>query len=146
MFPVITSILLDILAPILALVSLGALVRRKFHIDVGSLSKLNIYLFTPAFMFYQVSHSTLSWEAMGGVMGVSFLLLVVMGALVWSMGKVTGIHPQTTAAIALGTMFYNSGNFGLPLAALAYPAHAGRDGAAVQTFVALTANLSAYTV
>src|SRR5215207_665692 len=140
MFPVITSILLDILAPILALVSLGALVRRKFHIDVGSLSKLNIYLFTPAFMFYQVSHSTLSWEAMGGVMGISLILLVVMGMLIWAGGKALGVHPQTVAAIALGTMFYNSGNFGLPLAALAYPpGEHGHDGAAVQTFVALTA-------
>ena len=140
-----SSILLDILAPILALVLLGALVRRKFHIDVGSLSKLNIYLFTPAFMFYQVSHSTLSWASMGGVVLISVLLVTVLGAIVWTGGRAMRANGQTLAAVALGSMFYNSGNFGLPLAALAYP-DPRQDGAAVQTFVALTQNFLAYTL
>jgi predicted permease len=142
---VITSILLDILAPILALVLLGALIRRKFHIDVASLSKLNIYLFTPAFMFYQVSHSTLSWSSMGGVVLVTVTQVTLLAIIVVLSGKLLRISTQTLTAIALGTMFYNSGNFGLPLAALAFPTDA-RDGAAVQTFVALTQNFLAYTV
>jgi predicted permease len=142
---VVTSILLDILAPILALVLLGALVRRKFHIDVGSLSKLNIYLFTPAFMFYQVSHSTLSWASMGGVVLVTVTQMALLGTIVVLSGKALRIGTQTLAAIALATMFYNSGNFGLPLAALAFPTDA-QDGAAVQTFVALTQNFLAYTL
>ena len=141
----ITSILLDILAPILALVLLGALVRRKFHIDVGSLSKLNIYLFTPAFMFYQVSHSTLSWASMGGVVLVTLTQVMLLASIVVASGKMLSISKQTLTAIALGTMFYNSGNFGLPLATLAFP-DPNRDGAAVQTFVALTQNFLAYTL
>jgi hypothetical protein len=47
----IIPILLDVLAPILLMVGLGAILRWKFAIDLGTLSKLNIYLFVPAFVF-----------------------------------------------------------------------------------------------
>jgi predicted permease len=53
-------------------------------------------------------------------------------------------------------MFYNSGNYGIPLAALAFPGAAGvagappdhpeRDGAAVQAFVVFAMNLLTFTV
>jgi malate permease and related proteins len=44
-------------------------------------------------------------------------------------------------------MFYNSGNYGLPLAELAYPGTSGaRDGAAVQAFVVFCQNLLTFTV
>jgi predicted permease len=53
------DILLNILAPILLMVSLGSLMRWKFKLDMGTLGKLNIYLFVPAFIFHNVSTSTL---------------------------------------------------------------------------------------
>jgi len=59
----ISSILLNILSPILMLM---ALLRWKFKIDIGTLSKINIYLRNPAFIFDKVSRSTLSWAEMGG--------------------------------------------------------------------------------
>ena len=51
-------------------------------------------------------------------------------------------------------MFYNSGNYGLPLAELAFPQHAavatahsaGKDGGAVQAFVLMTQNILTYTL
>jgi predicted permease len=43
---------------------------------------------------------------------------------VWVIGRFLRANPRTLAAIAMAVMFYNSGNYGLPLAELAYP---GRD-------------------
>ena len=172
----IRDILLDILGPILVLVLLGALLRRKFRIDVGTLSKLNLYLFTPAFLFDQVSRSTLRWSAMAGVVGITAIQIATLGGLVWAVGRVFRVHPRTLAAIAMAVMFYNSGNYGLPLAALAFPgkdagaevgrsgggavskgdgdaqeqsgstASPRRDGAAVQAFVVFSVNLLTFTV
>src|SRR5688572_5658898 len=116
----ITRILLDILAPILLMVLLGAILRRKFALDIGTLSKLNIYLFLPAFIFDKVSTSTLSWSDMGGLVIVTVLQVLLLGGIVWAAGTLLRVNPKTLAAIALGVMFYNSGNFGLPLAELAY--------------------------
>jgi hypothetical protein len=144
------TILLDIISPILLMVILGALLRWRFKLDLGTLSKINIYLFVPAFVFHKVSTSTLSWSEMGGVLAVTTIQVAILGALVWGVGRMLGISAKTLSAIAMAVMFYNSGNFGLPLAELAYPKDPpgapGRDAAAVQAFVLLAQNVLTFTV
>jgi predicted permease len=148
----IRAILFDILAPILLLVGLGALMRRKFELDILTLTKLNIYLFVPAFIFHVVSRGTLSWAEMGGVMLVTGVNVIALGLVVWGIGRTLGASRNTLAAVALAVMFYNSGNYGLPLAALAFPSQGGaagagvRDGAAVQAFVVFAMNILTFTV
>src|SRR6478672_11220840 len=117
----IRGILLDILAPIMVLVALGALMRRRFAVDIATLSRLNIYLFVPAFIFDVVARSRLPWAAMGGVMLVTTLNVLMLGLVVWGAGRALGAQSKTLAAVALAVMFYNSGNYGIPLAALAFP-------------------------
>ncbi len=135
-------IFFDVLGPILALIGVGAFARWRFKIDIGSLSKLNIYVFVPGFVFYQVAHSTIRWEQMAGVVGVTTLNVMVIGLLVAGVGWLLKIDPKTLAAIALATMFYNSGNYGLPLIELTAP---GTNAPAVQTFVLLTQNVLTFT-
>lgn len=143
----VVSILLNVLAPILVMVALGALLRWKFKIDLGTLSKLNIYLFVPGFIFDKVSTSTLSWEQMGGVVTVSVVQVVTLGLIVWGIGRLLGVSRKTLAAVALAVMFYNSGNYGLPLAELAFPGKENhKDGGAVQAFVLMTQNVLGYTL
>jgi 23S rRNA (uridine2552-2'-O)-methyltransferase len=55
------------------MVGVGALLYWKFKIDLGTLSKLNLYLLVPAFVFDKVANSTLSWAQMGGVVTISGL-------------------------------------------------------------------------
>lgn len=117
----IVPILLDVLAPILLMVGFGAVLRWRFKIDLGTLSKLNLYLFVPAFIFEKVSTSTLSWSQMGGVVTISVVQVLTLGLIVWGIGRALGISRKTLSAIALAVMFYNSGNYGLPLAELAFP-------------------------
>ena len=155
-------ILLDVLAPILLMISLGAILRWKFEIDLGTLSKLNIYLLVPAFIFDKVSTSTLSWEEMGGVVTISVVQVVTLGAIVWGIGKLFRLERKMLAAVALAVMFYNSGNYGLPLAELAFPGKDApgavaaatqaargavqKDGAAVQAFILMTQNVLGYSL
>lgn len=146
----IRAIVFDILAPILVLVALGALLRRRFALHIPTLTKLNIYLFVPAFIFHVVSRGTLTWGEMGGVMLVTALNVVTLGLVVWGIGRVLRVSRGTLSAVALAVMFYNSGNYGLPLAALAFPGSGGgagvRDGAAVQAFVVFAMNILTFTV
>jgi malate permease and related proteins len=143
----ILPILLNILAPILIMVGLGAILRWRFRVDLVTLSKINIYLLVPGFIFDKVSTSTLSWEQMGGVVTVSIVQVVTLGLIVWGVGQLLGASRKTLAAVALAVMFYNSGNYGLPLAELAFPAGQGKkDGAAVQAFVLMTQNVLGYTL
>ena len=141
------DILLTVLAPILLLVGIGALLRWKLRIDVATLSKLNIYLFVPGFVFYNVAHSNLKVAEMAGVFAITVIQVVTLGLIIWGIGRLLKISRQTLAAVALATMFYNSGNYGLPLSELAYPKAAdSKDAAAYQTFVMMAQNLLTFTL
>ena len=122
----ILPILLDVLAPILLMVAVGALLRYRFEIDLGTLSKLNLYLLVPAFVFDKVSTSTLSWAQMGGVVTISVVQVATLGLIVFGIGRLLRVSRKTLAAVALAVMFYNSGNYGLPLAELAFPGRESR--------------------
>lgn len=140
-------ILLDVFAPIVVIIALGVIVRRRFALDLPTLSKLQIYFLVPGFIFHYVATSTLPWGEMGGIVFITMLHVVLLGLLVLSIGRLFGISRPTLAAIALATMFYNSGNYGLPLAELAYPGRGDvGNGAAVQAFVLMAMNLLTFTV
>lgn len=141
------SIVFDVLAPVLILVAIGALLRWRMHIDAQSLSRLNLYVLTPAFIFDRVSSSQLPWSDMGGIVATTVIQVALLGLVVLIIGRSAGISRRTLAAIALGVMFYNSGNVGLPLAELAFPATDSRaSGAVPQAFVVLTQNVLCFTV
>ncbi len=150
----ITTILFDILGPILLLVLIGALARWRFRIDVGSLSKLNIYVFVPAFFFDHVVGSDLSLGQAVGVILATILQVTVLGGLVWMLGRAVRADRRTIAAVAMCVMFYNSGNYGLALSELAYPgvgtqdsvAGAAQNGPAVQAFVVFCQNTLNFTL
>jgi predicted permease len=148
MLQLVADVLLTILAPILLMVLIGALLRWKLRIDIATLGKLNIYLFVPVYVFEYVSTSQLKWEEMLGIFGITVLQIATLGLIIWGIGRALKISRPTLAAIALAVMFYNSGNYGLPLAQLAYPARDGGDhnGAAVQAFVMMAVNLLTFTV
>jgi predicted permease len=144
----VADILLTILAPILIMIAIGALLRRRLRIDVATLGKLNIYLFVPVYVFEYVSTSTLAWQQMIGIFTITVVQVLTLGLIVWLIGRALKVSRPTLAAIALAVMFYNSGNYGLPLAQLAYPTSAadGRNAAAVQAFVMMAMNLLTFTV
>ncbi|MDB5327847.1 MAG: auxin efflux carrier [Phycisphaerales bacterium] len=144
------TILLDVVGPIIVLIGIGAFLRLKFKIDLPTLSKLNIYFAIPAFIFHTVSTSKLPFSDMGGIALMTVLQVVTLGILIFGIGRLLKVPTKTLSAVALAVMFYNSSNYGLPLAELAYPKQlastTGRDGGAVQAFVLMTQNLLTFTV
>src|SRR3954453_14339174 len=121
MVSLVLDVLLTVLAPILLMVLIGAVLRWRLRIDVTTLGKLNIYLFVPVYVFEYVSTSKLRWEEMLGIFGITVLQVSILGLIVLLIGRALKISRQTLSAVALAVMFYNAGNYGLPLAQLAYP-------------------------
>lgn len=101
------------------MVGINALIRYKFKLDLATLAKLNLWVFGPAFVFDNVANSTLAWSAMGGVVLVTAVRVALLGGVVYAIGTAMRADAQTLSAIALATMFYNAGNYGIPLAELA---------------------------
>ncbi len=131
-----------VLLPILVMMGAGWLLERRCGLDLATLVRLNIYLFVPAFIFHQVVASPLSGGITVRVMLFTACIVAGMGAMSWIVARIMRYPRAETNALQLATMFYNSGNYGVPLMSLAYPG----AGPLLQVFVVLTQNVSTFTV
>ena len=131
------SIFLQVILPILMIIGMGALIQRFFPLNLPTLSKINVYLLVPVFLFVRVSTANLSWGQMGGIVLAIVLPLVLMGLPLLAVLRQAKISPETIAAIMVGGLIFNAGNFGIPVAEL----HYGKAGGEVQALVAMTSNL-----
>ena len=120
----------------------GWLLDRRARLDLGTLVKLNIYVFVPAFMFVHVVSSDLAGEKAARVVGCTVAVIASMFFLAALVGRLMGYDKPHTRALQLAAMFYNSGNYGIPLMALAFPG----AGPVLQVFIILTQNITMFTV
>ena len=131
-----------VVLPILLLVALGALVQRFHPLDIGTLSKLQIYLFVPAFLFVRVLESSLSWRQIAGVTGAVLLAKLLLGVPLWFLLRRLDAPRPTSGVFILSAVVFNAGNFGIPLAERAY----GKDGGAVQALIVMMSNLTLWGI
>lgn len=128
--------------PIFGIVGAGWLMDRKFKLHLETLVKLNIYLMVPAFIFTRMVSSELGGDEALRIAGFTLCTIALMfiGSLI--AGRIFRMPRLERQALSLAAMFYNCGNYGLPLVTLAF----GSQAAAVQIFVLATMNISTYTV
>lgn len=136
------NVFTQVLLPILVMFSIGWLLDRRCRLDLGTLVKLNIYLFVPAFIFVQIVVSDLSAAVTVRVVAFSAAIIAGMFILSAIVGRMMRYERPQTRALQLATMFYNSGNYGIPLMALAYPV----TGPLLQVFIIVTMNVTSFTV
>jgi predicted permease len=136
------QVFVGVLLPIAVMFMLGWWIDRRFRLDLATLVKLNIHVVVPAFIFYEVVssdlHSALAWR----VVIFTFITIAGMGVISFWVGRLAGYPREQTRALQLATMFYNSGNYGIPLMALAFPG----IGPILQVFVVITQNVSTFTI
>lgn len=133
-------ILMSVLAPVLVIVAIGALVQRWRRMNVKTLVQLNLYLFVPAFLYVRISQSTLSWTHIGGAALTVFGTIAVMALPIYYTLRTRRAAGNTIAAVVVGGLFFNAGNFGIPVAELAF----GKPGGEVQALVVLFMNTSIF--
>ncbi len=132
----------QVLLPIFVMIAVGWVLDRRFHLELNTLVKLNISLFVPAFVFVRIVESNIS----GGMALRVILFTVGMIASMFVLGEIVGrlnrYRTPEKRALQIAAMFYNSGNYGVPLMTLAYPTL----GPVLQVFVILVQNLSNFTI
>ena len=105
--------------PIFTVIFLGFLLNRAFKLDIFTLTKLNLYIFVPIFVFVNLYTTQIDFDlAKAFVFGIA-LLIVNMLISTWT-AKIRGYDLRTTSAFKNAIMFYNSGNIGLPLITLVF--------------------------
>ena len=113
------SILLNSILPIFLLISLGFVMGKKFRLDANTLTKINLYLFVPAFLFVNVFTTEISADLLRVAL-LTLALLAVNFALGKGFARFLRLPARTGKAFENALMFYNSGNIGISLVALVF--------------------------
>ena len=107
-------IILTSIVPILLLTLMGVLLDRWFHLDLRTLSKLNFYLFLPAYIlksFYVTDLNSESFE----IFACALIILFANSLLAGIVAKWQGYGMGKTEIVRNATMFSNIGNLGVAL-------------------------------
>ena len=121
----------------------GWALDRKWKLDLATVVKLNINVFVPAFIFYELTTKEVAgrdaWMAIGYTVSVVAVLFVIAGLV----GRWRRYTIAQTRSMQIASVFYNSANYGIPLMHLAYP---GGMAEALQVFIVLVQNIGNFTV
>jgi len=128
--------------PILLLVGLGYLLGRKFRLDLGTMTKINLYALVPALLFVRFTESGATGAEMWAIAGYWSLLIAVMWGLSEGFSVAFGLPRSGRPNVAVGAMFANTGNFGIPVMDLAF----GAAGVAFQAVILAVENVLSFTL
>ena len=113
------NIMLNVIAPIMLVMSIGFLIGKKFKPDPRSISVFLIYLFTPALVFRGVYQAELS-GALAGVGAVALLSALSMAVIGFIVARVMGYSTRAESSLILTVTLVNAANYGISLNTFAY--------------------------
>lgn len=113
-------ILEDISLPILLLIAAGFIFQKIFKTDVGTLTKLSLYLFIPVLVFIKLVESTITWDMLFQVVLFMLILQIVMYFLAILISSVLKYNKSKRAAVVNAMVMTNTGNYGIPLIDLTF--------------------------
>ena len=126
------------------MIGLGYLVQKRVGLDLKTLTSLNFYVFVPAFLFVRIYESQLSGAELGRIALHFAIFFPLLGVIAWGMASAFGFADRLKRALTASVVFYNSGNYGIPVAQLAF------GGAAlplqVQAAMVMMQNLTNFTL
>lgn len=130
----------DLILPIFLVVFVGYFSRQRMGLQVGPIVLLNLYFFVPAYLFTRIIQSQIGWQDVG-MIGLGIILpMLILGPCLLFFFSVFRFDRTTAAVITSSALFFNSGNFGVPLAELAF----GSKGGEVQAFVVMFTSLATF--
>jgi len=113
------SIILNSIIPIFILISLGYITDKKFSLDLNTLTKINFYLFVPAFSFVNIYTTDISIDLIR-VIALTVSLLCIHFVFGAGIAKLLKLPKKTVKAFENSVMFNNSGNIGISLMTLVF--------------------------
>ena len=109
------TILKDIILPIFILMSIGFIIQRKFHLDIQTLARLNIYFLVPGFIFVKLYSTQFSAHLFTNLLLFFILFVVVIFIISAIVARMIGLDDGRKTVFTNSVLFYNSGNYGVPV-------------------------------
>jgi len=136
------SVFTQVLLPILLMFGAGWALDRKWNVDLATVVKLNINIFVPCFIFYELTTKEVegrtAWTVMAYTIAVVATLFIIAGLV----GRWRRYSLAQTRSMQIAAVFYNSANYGIPLMHLAFPG----PSEALQVFIVLVQNIGNFTL
>jgi len=136
-------VFLEVILPILLLLTVGVLLQKKFNFQLKPIAKLLTYCFMPATIFLNIYQVELNYQLLGQL----FFYLLLFSASLMLLGtvltKLLKLEGGERTALKNSVTLINSGNYGLPVSQLIFSANP--LGVSVQIIVLVFQNLLTYT-
>jgi predicted permease len=104
--------------------AVGMLFAHFRKASPSTLAQAVLYVFSPALTFHSLATTEIPPSDVGYIALFSLVLLVLLYILAWAGARALGLDRKTSASYTLTVLFMNSGNYGIPVALLAF----GQDG------------------
>ncbi|WP_172370004.1 AEC family transporter [Sporosarcina jiandibaonis] len=108
-------ILKDIILPIFVIMALGFVMQTKFDLNIQTLARLNIFFLVPGFIFVKLYSTKISFNLFGNILLFFILYVVILYVISHFIGKAIGLEKGEKTTFSNSTMFFNSGNYGVPV-------------------------------
>ncbi len=132
----------QVLLPILIMFGAGWALDRKWKLDLATVVKLNINVFVPCFIFYELTTKTVKGDDARQAIYFTIAVVTVLFGISGLVGKWRGYSLAQTRSMQIASVFYNSANYGIPLMHLAFPG----PSEPLQVFIVLVQNIGNFTV
>ncbi len=114
------AVITQVILPILFVVFLGYLLRRLGRVEESVLSRIQLYVLSPALIFMTMAGA----DAMMSLLGKIFLHVTILSVLLYLSAQLFGRLMRCDAlernAMSLAAVFTNSGFYGIPVCMLAF--------------------------
>jgi malate permease and related proteins len=137
-----------IVLPVMLLVVLGFVIQKRLGLDMPTLVRLNFYVVVPGMIYFAVVDSALSAGDVAVVVGFTLLAMCVWAGLTYTVARLRGVPVDQRRAMLMTSLFYNSGNIGLPVQELAFRAtpFGGTAAMGIQVYVLVVQNIASFTL
>jgi predicted permease len=106
--------------PILLVAGCGFALQKWRSLDKQTLSKVTLYILSPALVFSSLVNSELKTNELGSLVLFTILAMSVMTMIAFLSARLMRFSRRETAALIVTVVFVNGGNYGLTLNQLRY--------------------------
>jgi hypothetical protein len=114
------EILVNDILPVFIVIGLGYIFARRNHSELRTATRLTFFVLSPCLVFVSLIESDMSGGETAQIFLFVALMVLVMGALAWVIGRAMRLTRSQLIGFLLAAMFVNAGNYGLGVTKLAF--------------------------
>jgi predicted permease len=139
----VVDLFIKIILPVFLLIGLGVGLDRLLRLDLTTLSRLNFFVFVPAFVFVRFIEAELGDAEIIRILLFTATHTTALFVLAW-VAFSSRRFDEKRPVLALGACTSNCGNFGIPFIALAFPGYVAA-ATAVAAITVMTHSIFLFT-